>query len=323
MSAIVRTAPAHPYPHRRVMAAWLMSALVLAVFTTSAAGQTGTPSAPQNGTGRAPAPGRLFLWRVASPTAIVHLLGSVHIASSSMYPLDARVEDAFARARTLVLELPVDAAAQLDAAQKLGRAGAYPPGDALDLHLSRDLLESLQAHLAKSGAPFDAVRPFRPWFVSMILTLGEMQQLGYTVQQGIDHYFAGRLRPPQRLEALETVDEQVEPFRSISEPVQQQMLKEALGNLPGLQAQMERAARLWRAGEAEALDALWLKPLRLDFPDLYREVFVKRNQRMAAAVERYLRSSGEYFVVLGSGHLIGPDGIVALLTARGFAPVQQ
>ena len=96
---------------------------------------------------------RIFLWQVSSPTATVYLLGSVHIASASMYPLDARIETAFSRAGTVVLEIPIDPASQLEAAQKMGQAGAYPPGDSLDRHLSRETLDALNAYLAKPASP--------------------------------------------------------------------------------------------------------------------------------------------------------------------------
>ena len=46
----------------------------------------------------------VFLWELRSPTATVYLLGSVHVASGDMYPLDARIERAFQKSETLVLE---------------------------------------------------------------------------------------------------------------------------------------------------------------------------------------------------------------------------
>ncbi|HTX52329.1 MAG TPA: TraB/GumN family protein [Candidatus Baltobacteraceae bacterium] len=266
---------------------------------------------------------RIFLWQVSSPTATVYLLGSVHIASPSMYPLDARIETAFSRAGTVVLEIPIDPASQLEAAQKMGQAGVYPPGDSLDRHLSRETLDALNAYLAQAGISIDQMRPFRPWFVSMLVSLSAMQQLGYSPRLGIEQHFVGRIQPAQRLGALERVDEQVALFSGISETIQEQMLKEALGNIPEMQEHMERAVQIWQTGDLAAADDLWLKPLRTDFPDLYRELFVQRNQRMAATIERYLRSSGTHLVIVGSGHLVGPDGIVTLLSAKGFSPAQQ
>jgi hypothetical protein len=43
-----------------------------------------------------------------------------------------------------------------------------------------------------------------------------------------------------------------------------------------------------------------------------------RNARMAAAVERYLKGSEPCFVVVGAAHLIGKEGVVSRLAAKGF-----
>ena len=138
-----------------------------------------TPTATA-GAGPSPAEqGKTFLWKISSPTATVLLLGSIHVVSRDLYPLDPRIESAFQTAHTLVLEIPLDTAAQQQVAQKLARAGAYPAGDSIDLHLAREVLELLHRHLKRSGSSFDRVRPLRPWFVAVILILDEMQRLGY------------------------------------------------------------------------------------------------------------------------------------------------
>ncbi len=266
---------------------------------------------------------KTFLWTVASPTATVHLLGSVHVASPDLYPLDPRIESAFQRAQTLVLETSLDPASQVQAVQKLASAGTYPAGDSIELHLDREVLELLQQRLKRSGESFDQMRSFRPWLAAVILTLAEMQRLGYHPGLGIDTYFAGKAKDRKRIVALETLDEQVALFSGMPEAVQEAMLKEALTKMDELGELMKRAQSSWRRGDAKALDELMVAPMQRDFPDVYQRLFVDRNRRMATAIDGYLRTTGEYFVVVGSGHLIGPQGILDLLQAKGYVPVQQ
>ena len=45
-----------------------------------------------------PKPRRFLMWKAASPTATVYLVGSIHLGDSSMYPLPKEVESAFAAA---------------------------------------------------------------------------------------------------------------------------------------------------------------------------------------------------------------------------------
>jgi uncharacterized protein YbaP (TraB family) len=253
----------------------------------------------------------------------VHLLGSVHVASQDIYPLDPRIESAFQRAQTLVLETSLDPAAQVQAGQKLAAAGIYPPGDSIDLHLDRDTLGLLQQRLKKSGAPFTTVRSYRPWFVAVIVVLAEMQRLGYHPHLGIDTYFAERAKDRKRIVGLETIDEQVALFSGMSDTLQEGMLKDALTKLDELGALMAKAQSQWRTGDAKAIDELMVAPMRRDFPDVFQRLFVDRNRKMATAIEGYLKTTGEYFVVVGSGHLIGPEGILDLLQAKSYMPVQQ
>jgi uncharacterized protein YbaP (TraB family) len=264
-----------------------------------------------------------FMWRIDSPTATVHLLGSVHVASQDMYPLDPRIESAFQRAQTLVLETSLDPAAQVQMGQKMAAAGIYPPGDSIDLHLDRETLGLLQQRLKASGPPFSSVRAYRPWFVAVILVLAEMQRLGYHPHLGIDTYFAERAKARKRVVGLETIDEQVALFSGMPDTVQEGMLKDALTKLDELGALMATTQSLWRRGDARAVDELMLAPMRRDFPDVFQRLFADRNRKMATAIEGYLKTSGEYFVVVGSGHLIGPEGVLELLQVKGHAVVQQ
>lgn len=268
------------------------------------------------------APSRPFLWTVSTPSATVHLLGSIHLATPDIYPLDPRIESAFQASDTLALELPLDPAAQVQTAARLAEAGTYPPGDSLDLHLDRAPLEALQQRLGKSGVAFATVRSQRPWFVALMLTLGEMQRLGFRPELGVDLHFATRARGQKRILALETVDEQVAIFAGMSDALQEQMLKDSLERLDEVGEQLRRALALWRAGDAEGMYELLMGPMRGEFPEMYHRLVAERNRRMAAAIEGYLRGSGVTFVVVGSGHLGGPDGILQQLRARGYTPTQ-
>jgi len=274
---------------------------------------------------RAPAEAaaKAFLWNIASPTATVHLLGSIHVASRDTYPLDPRIESAFEQSRVLVIEAPIDQAAQLEAGLKMAHAGTYPEADTIDMHLDRETLELLQRHLQRSGTPFEAVRRFRPWLVATVLILNELQKAGYQPALGIDRYFAEKAREQKPIRMLETVDEQVAVFAGMAERVQENVLKETLATLDETSTMMAQAFASWQTGDATTLDALLVAPVRTGYPDVFQRLFVDRNRRMAATLETLLRSGGEYFVVIGAGHLVGPGGILDLLRSRGYQSVQQ
>jgi uncharacterized protein YbaP (TraB family) len=72
------------------------------------------------------------------------------------------------------------------------------------------------------------------------------------------------------------------------------------------------------AGDLKALDRDALTPLRKASPELFRRIVTDRNVRWTAALDARLKGHGRTVVVVGMGHLIGPDGLPARLRALGY-----
>jgi uncharacterized protein len=284
-----------------------------------------SPSTAQPASHSQPAkaePKPVFLWELHSPSATVYLLGSVHVASGDMYPLDARIERAFQKAETLVLETEIDEHAQSHAAALLQQAGTYTPPDSLDHHIDAATLQRLSSSIAGMGLPVEAFFSMRPWLVSLTLTLARLQALGYRPDLGIDQHFRGAAGG-KKLASLETIDQQVAVFRDMPETLQVAALSQTLDELDTLRDLMRRALDAWRAGDATALETLLVNPIRKDYPELYKRLFVERNKRMAETIDSYLKGKGTYFVVVGSGHLAGTESVLRMLQTRGYSAHQQ
>jgi uncharacterized protein YbaP (TraB family) len=290
--------------------ALLLTALLLP------AGGTAQEAKPKT-SGKAAQPEKpVFLWEVRSPTATVYLLGSIHIASGDIYPLDARIERAFQASDTLVLETELDDASQARAASMLQQAGTYTPPDSLESHVDAATLAALSKSIASMGLPVEAFFSMRPWMVSLTLTLARLQALGYRPDLGIDQHFRSAAGA-KKLASLETVDQQVALFGDMTEATQNAALRQTLEELGKLREIMQRAFTAWRGGDAVGLEALLVAPTRKDYPELYRRLFVERNRRMADAIEAQLKGKGTIFVVVGSGHLVGSESVLHLLQTRG------
>ena len=52
--------------------------------------------------------------------------------------------------------------------------------------------------------------------------------------------------------------------------------------------------------------------------DYNRRLIEGRNYTMTDTITGYLNQSGTYFVLVGAAHLIGKEGIPALLQSRGY-----
>jgi uncharacterized protein YbaP (TraB family) len=61
-----------------------------------------------------------------------------------------------------------------------------------------------------------------------------------------------------------------------------------------------------------------VEKLRREAPGAYRTLVVERNRRWADRIAQLLRDDKRIFIVVGVGHLVGPDSVPALLRARGI-----
>jgi uncharacterized protein YbaP (TraB family) len=299
------------------LAAVLATGIALAPVRSYAEGTAKPPAAANKSKSRAPG----LLYKLESTSATVYVLGSIHVANESLYPLDARITKAFEQSDVLVLETELTPTAKARGAKLLQQAGMYTPPDTLDAHLDDSTRAALQGALAQRGIPPEAVQIMRPWLVSLTLTMVQLGTLGWKPELGIDEHFRAR-SVRKHLASLETVEQQVAVFKDMPQAVQMAALRQTLEQLPELSSMVDQAINAWRAGDPAALDALLVAPMRKEFPKLYERLFVERNRRMADAIAGYLEGNGSVFVVVGTGHLVGPSSVLHFLKQRGHASTQ-
>ncbi|HEX2559081.1 TraB/GumN family protein, partial [Phenylobacterium sp.] len=75
----------------------------------------------------------------------------------------------------------------------------------------------------------------------------------------------------------------------------------------------------WMAGDLGALEKLAIEPLREAAPVIYRRVVTERNAVWVREIDARLKGRGRTVVVVGVGHLIGPEGLPAKLRALGYS----
>ena len=220
----------------------------------------------------------------------------------------------------MVLELHLTPEVEAETVKKSLTLGLYPQGDSVDKHLSPEAWKRYSNYLESSGKPVAAFARMKPWLASLGLLLDTLGQDGFVPALGIDRYFQEKAEKDAKpIESLETVDEQLGTLANLDDKVQELMLLEFLDTKDEIAPQMEQAFFAWSAGDVEGIEKLLLSSVtEPEYEPLHQKLFVERNQRMAAKVREYLKGSGSSLVIVGSGHLVGDDGIVALI-ARDHA----
>ena len=87
--------------------------------------------------------------------------------------------------------------------------------------------------------------------------------------------------------------------------------------IPNRSGSYPNMVNAWRRGDA---DVLWreIHASYADYPGFGERLIEARNRVWIPKIESYLASGQTYFVIVGMGHLGGPEGLVRLLQARGY-----
>jgi hypothetical protein len=239
-----------------------------------------------------------------------------------IYPLDRKIEDAFQKSDSLVLEIDLN----LDLVSALAtmmQAGMYQNDDSLRKHLSSETYGLAADALRKTGLDIQIVEKWKPWFVAMTLETLELTKLGFNPEFGIDKHFFNKAGS-KKIVAFETAAYQIGLFNQFSDDEQEAFLVATIKGMDLLEKDMSLLVNAWKFGDDAKMD-LMLSESMDKYPKLnkiHEKLVYQRNRNMAAQIGYYLEARGTYFVVVGAAHLVGKRGIIELLRARGFS-VQQ
>jgi hypothetical protein len=270
----------------------------------------------------APPAGALALpamWTVHGSHATAVLFGSVHLLPTGVQWEPPALAEALAHADEIWFELPIDAATGARAQALVIEKGAQPKGVSLFDDLNAKDAERLRRACDEVGVPPQVLAPMRPWLAEVTLSLAQDARAGAKPSEGVEQQLSQQVGAKVKRRAFETPEQQINFLAAAPRAEQNASLRETLTEVaddPGL---YDRAVKAWLSGDLASLRKDSLQSLIKASPAMYRRLIVDRNRRWAAVLDQRLKEEGEIVVVVGAGHLLGPDGLPALLRARGYA----
>ena len=295
----------------------LLVALLVAVCVP------GTAAEPQAGavvatTANAPVP---LLWRVSDADNHLYLLGSFHMLKPDDYPLSPDVDAAFVDAESLLFEIAPSELTAPETIASFQAATGYDDGSTLSQVLPADTLAKLEKLLAASGSSVAKVDAAEPWAVSLGLVMGVSQAMGFRQEHGLDRHFMARAAEAGKpVAGLEGIDAQLAALDGVPHAEQVAELDEFLTDPGKAMAEFRALHETWRAGDADTLDRKFRQEMADESPASYRLVNVDRNNAWVPLLEARLAApEGDTLAVVGALHLLGDDGVVEKLRAKGYA----
>lgn len=258
-----------------------------------------------------------LLWRIDKDGHGSWLYGTIHVAQRDwIFPGPALMR-ALQQTDQLALELdPTDPEIlrRLQAAMM-----AKPDQPALPPELARRL--AAQAQAACLG---DALAAMRPEMQAM--TLGSMvgRRQGFEPAYGIDMFLAGMARGMHKTAvSLETPEAQMALLLHDDPAEVTQQVAEMLDELERGTALtvLQRMAQDWADSRLDDLAAYpqWCDCLNTEAQrNFNHRLLDERNQAMAPRIAALHASGQRTLVAVGALHMIGPQGLPALMRAQGF-----
>jgi uncharacterized protein len=258
------------------------------------------------------------MWQVAGKHNTVYLLGSVHVLNANDHALPPVTDVAYADANVLVEELDLySAMGDMFAPDSLATQ-FLPQGQTLAAVLGPDLDARLAATARPLGLDTDLIARMQPWYVATLISAARLLRAGYSPQDGVDYQIAERAhRDGKPIIGLETAAQQLGFLASMSMEEQRRYLIATLDETDSPQ-ELQQITDAWRNGDIKALESL-LKEGMDEAPELFQKIVVQRNRNWLPRIEQMLADPDrDYLVVTGALHMIGPQGLIEMLRARGY-----
>ena len=264
------------------------------------------------------AAGRVFAWKATGKSGVVYLVGSVHLLSKDFYPLNPALESAYKDSSLLAEEVDLGEMAQPDAQMALLAKGMLPSGQSLDTVLTPSTRTLLDKHLGDFGPMGEVAKRFKPWLAALTIESLAWVNAGFDPNLGLDKHFYDRaVADGKTVQGFETMAFQVSLFDDMPMDQQDRLLASMLKDIDTEQANMTKLIAAWRDGDAPTVERLVLADMKGE-PAVYKRMLVDRNKNWMPKIDQLLARSGNSLVVVGAAHLVGPDGLIAMLRAKGY-----
>ena len=269
-----------------------------------------------------------LLWRVTDGEGgELYLFGTIHAADETAYPLPDPVTEAFESCDALALEVDVTAAAlQILLTPGYTEAMYLPQGDSIDAHLSPATLEAVDAYLSGRGIARMVYQGMTPMAVNSLVEEFAIQDSGLSAEQGVDMRLAAMAKERDMpIREIESAAFQFQLLASFSDEMYDLMLLSTVSQPEAAARELRGLFTAWRDGDEAQLLLYTQSDLtqataeeaRL-IEEYEKALLLDRNEGMASFARDALQSGERVFLAVGTAHMLGQGGVVALLTDMGY-----
>ncbi len=257
------------------------------------------------------------LWQIEGPRNRVYLFGSIHLLRPGEFRLEGALAHAYEDAEAVYLEVDLAALSPAAMAAAIAELAIDPQGRSLDELMGEDA-EEAHALARKAGIELAPLNHVEPWFAGLTAMSLALAREGLTSSDGVEQRVIARAAADgKEVHGLETLGEQLGILDEMEARQQREFLLKSLDDARQVPEAIHTLLEAWRAGD----EAKLARELETEFAGeagLYRSLIVDRNRRWADQIVALLDDDRDYLVVVGTLHLVGDNGLPAVLLRRGL-----
>lgn len=252
------------------------------------------------------------LWQVEGPRGEkAWLFGTIHALPAPVDWRSGKVDAAIRGSDLLLLEITEDGTDVAETFTRLSRSPGLPPVAERIAPAERPRLAAL---LKEFGMRPQDLRHSETWAVAMLLS--QRAQGAASARHGIEAEVR-KAAGDKPVGALEGANVQLGLFDRLAEADQRALL-EAVIDEASATGRPDTLGAAWKRGDTAAMEKETRTGMMAD-PELREALLTGRNRAWSDRIARALARGRRPLVAVGAAHMAGPEGLPALLAAKGYS----
>lgn len=262
----------------------------------------------------------------------IYLLGSIHAADDTIYPLNDTIMNSFNDSDYLAVEVDtLSLQNNFDLSLKLAEKMMYNDSTTIKNHIGDELCNKMVNFLKEKKSYSSLYDNYKPVFFESLFENLIINDAMLKSESGIDMYFLS-LASENNKKILEVESAEFQYNLLLNTPLELDkiIIEEYIDNYDLNVSQMKDLYELWKKGDKEQLENILINSESQNateeekklMENYNQSLIIDRNYGMANVLENYFEKKQNVFCVVGLGHVIGDEGIINLLQKRGYDVAQ-
>lgn len=264
----------------------------------------------------------ISMWQINGASNRIYLLGSVHVLRQQDHPIPTAIDKAYEDAEILIMEVDVDDLDPIEMAGMINELGVIKDGGTLQEIMGPSLYDEAADYASQLDIPFLMLAQTEPWLAAITIEQMMLLRIGFNPEYGIEFHLSAKAGEDNKeILGLESVREQLEFLDKLSLSAQRSLLIQTLRESLNIEENLDLLINAWRHGDIDFLEENLLVEMQR-YPELYRTLVVDRNEAWVERIRNLIGEQDDYLIVVGTLHLVGDDGVPALLSEIGITTDQ-